>query len=322
MSYSNREGGCLIWPGHEGRATYDGRTDVFYVDSPRAAGSYEITVEAKLLLTDGDFSNRDRALLTTILVDNREQGDRWPIVTTDLLGKARSKSPTPVDQRGERLLQFISNQSDSLADAVEVKEESYGAYAWSESVEWGEVTYLLDYLEEMGWIQGQRSVARSFTGGLTVAGHGRLAEQRVNVDSSQVFVAMWFDDSMSEAFENGIEPAILEAGYVPLRIDQKEHVNKIDDEIISELRRSRFLVSDFTQGEDGARGGVYYEAGFAHGLDLPVIFTCRDDTVETLHFDTEHYNHIVWTTSMELREKLKNRILAVIGEGPEAHRSP
>ena len=31
MSYSNREGGCLIWPGHEGRATYDGRTDVFYV---------------------------------------------------------------------------------------------------------------------------------------------------------------------------------------------------------------------------------------------------------------------------------------------------
>ena len=99
---------------------------------------------------------------------------------------------------------------------------------------------MLDYLEEMGWIQGQRSVARSFTGGLTVAGHGRLAEQRVNVDSSQVFVAMWFDDSMSEAFENGIEPAILEAGYVPLRIDQKEHVNKIDDEIISELRRSRF----------------------------------------------------------------------------------
>ena len=244
------------------------------------------------------------------------------MVTTDLLQKARSKSPTPVDQRGERLLQFISNQLDSLADAVEVKEESYGAYAWSESVEWGEVTYLLDYLEEMGWIQGQRSVARSFTGGLTVAGHGRLAEQRVNVDSSQVFVAMWFDDSMSEAFENGIEPAILEAGYVPLRIDQKEHVNKIDDEIISELRRSRFLVSDFTQGEDGARGGVYYEAGFAHGLDLPVIFTCRDDTVETLHFDTNHYSHIVWSDPMDLREKLKNRILAVIGEGPEAHRSP
>ena len=67
---------------------------------------------------------------------------------------------------------------------------------------------------------------------------------------------------------------------------------------------------------------MYYEAGFAHGLDLPVIFTCRDDAVETLHFDTEHYNHIVWTTSMDLREGLRNRILAVIGEGPEARRVP
>ena len=40
--------------------------------------------------------------------------------------------------------------------------------------------------------------------------------------------------------------------------------------------------------------------------------------MEKLHFDTAHYNHIVWTTPEELREKLKTRILAVIGEGPES----
>ena len=133
---------------------------------------------------------------------------------------------------------------------------------------------------------------------------------------------MWFHESMAEAFEKGIKPAVEDAGYEPLRIDRKEHINKIDDEIIAEIRRSRFLVADFTHGEDGARGGVYYEAGFAHGLGIPFIFTCRDDTVETLHFDTNHYSHIVWSDPMDLREKLKNRILAVIGEGPEAHRSP
>ena len=133
---------------------------------------------------------------------------------------------------------------------------------------------------------------------------------------------MWFDDSMNDVLKNGIEPAIEDAGYKPVRIDRKEHINKIEDEIIAELRRSRFVVADFTHGDDGARGGVYYEAGFAHGLDLPVIFTCREDAVDTLHFDTEHYNHIVWITPEELREKLKNRILAVIGEGPENASSP
>ena len=66
------------------------------------------------------------------------------------------------------------------------------------------------------------------------------------------------------------------------------------DEIIAEIRRSRFLVADFTHGEDGARGGVYYEAGFANGLGIKVIHTCREDAVRTLHFDTSHINHIVW----------------------------
>ena len=155
-----------------------------------------------------------------------------------------------------------------------------------------------------------------FVGTVTVDGYGRIAEQVANIDSSQAFVAMWFDDSMNESFETGIKSAIEDAGYNPLRIDRKDHINKIDDEIIAELRRSRFVVADFTDGVGGARGGVYYEAGFAHGLNLPVIFTCRTDAVESLHFDTNHYSHIVWSTPAELREKLKTRILAVIGQGP------
>ena len=128
---------------------------------------------------------------------------------------------------------------------------------------------------------------------------------------------MWFDPSMDdEPFGSGIKPGITDAGYDPLRIDQKPNVNKIDDEIIAEIRRSRFLVADFTYGDNGARGGVYYEAGFAHGLGLPVIFSCRNDIIDNLHFDTRQYHHIVWETPDELRESLRNRILALIGEGP------
>ena len=94
---------------------------------------------------------------------------------------------------------------------------------------------------------------------------------------------------------------------------QKEHVNKIDDEIIAEIRRSRFLVADFTQGQDGARGGVYFEAGFAFGLGIPVIYTCRKDMIEKLAFDTRQYNHIFWECNEDLRRSLGNRIAATIG---------
>ena len=60
---------------------------------------------------------------------------------------------------------------------------------------------------------------------------------------------MWFDESMNDAYENGIEPGIRDAGYEALRIDRKEHSNKIDDEIIEEIRRSRFVVADLTHGK-------------------------------------------------------------------------
>lgn len=147
-------------------------------------------------------------------------------------------------------------------------------------------------------------------------GFSHIADQATNVDLAQAFVAMWFDPSMDDAYSQGIQPAIEEAGYKALRIDQKLHNNKIDDEIIAEIRRSKFLIADFTQGEDGARGGVYYEAGFAHGLGLKVIFTCREDAIEEVHFDTNHYNHVVWATPVELHKGVKDRILAEFGQGP------
>ena len=83
----------------------------------------------------------------------------------------------------------------------------------------------------------------------------------------------------------------------------------------------RFAVLDLlwltcTHGEGGARGGVYYEAGFAYGLKIPVIFTCREDMFDKIHFDTRQYNHIGWAEPDDLVEPLKQRILARIGEGP------
>ena len=123
---------------------------------------------------------------------------------------------------------------------------------------------------------------------------------------------------MNEAWNHGIFPAVRDAGYEPVRIDQKEHVNKIDDEIVAEIRRARFVVADFTQGDTGARGGVYYEAGFAQGLGIRVIFSCRKDRLEEVHFDTRQYNHIVWETPEDLRDQLAKRIAAVLGDGPNA----
>jgi nucleoside 2-deoxyribosyltransferase len=85
------------------------------------------------------------------------------------------------------------------------------------------------------------------------------------------------------------------------------------DKILGDIRMAPFVVADFT----GHRNGVYLEAGFARGLGLPVIHTCRSDELDNAHFDTAQLNHVVWTTPDELRSKLFHRIAGTIGLGPQ-----
>ncbi len=145
---------------------------------------------------------------------------------------------------------------------------------------------------------------------ITAAGWQRIEALRaVNRDSRQAFVAMWFDSSLDDAWTHGFKPGIERSKYFSaLRIDRKEHNNKIDDEIVAEVKRSGLLVADFT----GHRGGVYFEAGLAQGHGIPVIWTCREDAIKDAHFDTRQYSHILWKAPEDLVEALDRRIRATV----------
>lgn len=314
---------CRIWNiAASGDSLFD--RDMERINSPRAGGWYLITLEAITLLPQID--DRVKARLTTWLVDQRRLGVKCPEIDSNTITMAEEKRDLSVHERADRLLQYIGGQTVEIGDFFCFRPKDMfitAVAAWSESVSEREVDYLLNYLREQCWIE-RNEPPYTNEDILTVKGYVRLAElETANTDSTKGFVAMWFDESTNEAWEQGIKLGIEDAGYEAVRIDQKEHNNKIDDEIIAEIRRSRFIVADFTQGEKGARGGVYYEAGFAHGLGIEVIFTCRKDVLDNndIHFDTRQYNHIGWETPEELRKGLADRISAVIGDGPHKENS-
>ena len=333
---------CRIWGGDYSAVGHriPDPSKVVVTKSDRAGGGYIIPGSVGQHLYR--LEDEDTARLTTWFVDQRLQGNCRPIVTEEIVEYAVNRLRLPIHERADRLLRFLSKQTVVAGDAIllfqhsgEVPRDAFGspiypnmptnpaflaAMAWSESTSPDEISYLVDYLEEEGWVResfkGNNAILRSYEYRVTVSGHVRIAEETANADSSLAFVAMWFDDSVESAYYEGIAPAIQDCGFDAKRIDLDPTVDKIDDAIISEIRRSRFLVADFTHGEKGARGGVYYEAGFAQGLGIPVIFTCRKDMIDEIHFDTRQYAHIQWDTPCELRNSLRDRILARIGEGP------
>jgi hypothetical protein len=137
---------------------------------------------------------------------------------------------------------------------------------------------------------------------------------RPSVLFNQVFVAMSFDKQLLSAWSQGIEPAVRRAKFEPYRVDVQPHIDRIDSKIVSEIKNSRFLIADVTQ----QRPGVYFEAGYAIGLGLPVFWCVHDNDLKNVHFDTRQYNHVVWDTEAKLAEELYTRIAAVVGHGTAA----
>ncbi len=252
-------------------------------------------------------SQPDKAKLSGWVRDQNNLGD-IPNLSDERI-RHLIASPMPgIGERADRLLSYAIRNQQKLGDTFTVIDGALIAVTYSRDEH--ELDYLVQYLRDETLIKltGMGGITE-----ITPAGHMHYEElQARQPASAQGFVAMWFDPTMRDAYNDGFEVGVRDAGYDPLRVDQVEHVGKIDDEIISQIRRSRFVVADFT----GHRGGVYFEAGFALGLNLPVFWTCRQDQIDGLHFDIRQFKCIDWTEPPELAERLQKRIEAVIGAGP------
>lgn len=134
---------------------------------------------------------------------------------------------------------------------------------------------------------------------------------------NQIFVAMMFSEETVSVYEEVYKPIIQSLNYASMRIDEKQFNGSIIGEITSEITNSIALIADLT----GNRGGVYYEAGIARGLQLcnhpiKLILSCRRDFFDTerVHFDVSGDNIILYENNKDLRNKLTLRLQKVMCE--------
>lgn len=206
----------------------------------------------------------------------------------------------------DRSLLNIAAQIEHPAEQVFVEEEVKELFFSSDL---DRLMYVTDQLYKLGYITEMTSTNEWIN--IETKGWEKIdkLKRKPAGNTKQVFVAMWFDSTTKDYYDNGFVKAIEDGNkYKALRVDKLEHNNKICDQIIAEIKRSKFLVADFS----GERGGVYFEAGYAHGIGIPVIWTVHENWKDKLHFDTRQYNHIIYNDADELYKKLKARIQATI----------
>ncbi len=185
-----------------------------------------------------------------------------------------------------------------------------------------EFLYYLTSLSEKGLIELETQLADGRYVYCTISFNGFLYKielEKSGKNSNNCFVAMSFDDEdLKEIYEDCIYPLLKnELGFNPILIKDSHFKSDktINDAMIAEIKKSKFIIADFTK----QKRNVYFESGYAAGLGLKVIYTCKeeyfknkDDINKQSAFDTNHFPHIIWKNVDDLKKQLKNKIEAYI----------
>lgn len=274
--------------------------DIYSFNCP-CCENYLINRTAKALLENNNLSERQRANISGWLFENQNFE-----ITPEKIDWL-SAIPTPsFNERADKFILNLEKKTGYAGQGVSGASLQL-SYGWC--LNHSELAEILDYLVSTSRIRIHHGEYKIAPDGWA---HIETLKRR-GADSQQGFVAMWFDDKMKNIYDETISKGIEDAWYRPHKVDQREHNGKIDDEIIAQIRRSHFVVADFT----GHRGGVYFEAGFAKGLGLEVFWTCKEEDIKDLHFDIRQYNCIAWELDKlpDFRKKLSYKIESVLGRG-------
>lgn len=307
---------CPIWGTTAHKFPTNDRFYVFY--SARAGGYFAITMEAKnyLPLLDTDvkikLSRHICNLQYNIIKENLEEDCRRYMLNSKIIDSIKNDKFLSYTLKKEAFFKFLINEGVEIGVDFSLVSENVGLDKYDRRDRLLAATELengndkfVKFCRLLG-DEGLLKINDDFEIiKLTHKAYEYIEKlQTDHIDSKNAFVAMWFSDETKQFYNEGVEIALENCGYEkPFRVDKKHHINKIDDEIVAMIRKSRLVIVDMTCGtvkksddklEAIPRGGVYYEAGFAQGLDRPVIWTCNKDCLSHLHFDIRQYNMLRW----------------------------
>jgi hypothetical protein len=293
-----------------------GNADTFFGD-PMRANLYYNCKTCGTFLMNASFglvcSEEQRAMLSAYC---RRNPGIWVLISNSNFEELCTFVPryTPPEMI-DRLLQVLGERSTKLGKPSNF--DVMNDYPLIAANGWQEAKYLIGALIQKKYVLNDTAVPIGPSIVVTMDGWSRIEDLKTSGRShTQCFVAMAFRQETNAVWGSVIEPSIRGSGYKPFRIDREHHVNRIDDEIIAQIRRSRFMVADFTL----QRGGVYFEAGMMQGLGRNVIWMCHESELtpeKGLHFDIRQFNFLTYSEPNEdIKKRLYERILAIEGEGP------
>lgn len=139
----------------------------------------------------------------------------------------------------------------------------------------------------------------------------RIAKDAVSLaaralNSREVFVIMSFSksDKLEDAYDS-FETICKEFQYECIRIDNASLTERIIPQIFDRIKKSAFIIADLSE----PKPNVYYELGYAKGLNKQIIATACTGTV--LPFDVADIPTIFWENQRHLKDQLREKMVQI-----------
>ncbi len=226
---------------------------------------------------------------------------------------------TDLATKGEYLLKFLRRRSKTLAETMTFTPSDLAVGFCANKAE---LLFCLRYLAARGLIEedatgphkgAPQQAAGGLTYRLTPAGWAALDVPSAPQTPPTAVVALPPDKEADALWTQGFSAGVQAAGYTAVRIDDKEHANRITDAVIVELRRAACAVIDLT----GQNPLAYFEAGLVMGLGKRVFWTCEESEARDKRIALETRQFVVtpWTHDKlgDFARRLGERIEADLG---------
>lgn len=257
---------------------------------------------------------------TYLFVQRRPNQGLYPVDYEQII--ERNVLPNPSEQIDELIL-FLGKKSRTWGENIDLNWDKkdgvhYQLESWIGAINKENFNAVLDQATQLKLIStfSSPTLETSYIC-LQFAGWNyfhKLAKYQKN--SKQIFMAMQFNEEARNFVNTHLKPLTKKLGFDLKLLDEIiSEENLIDDKLRVEIKHSRLLVCDLTHGNQGA----YWEAGYAEGLDIPVLYICRHDVLKSKakgkkpHFDVDHQVIYSWEeNNTESIKKFKEQLEAKI----------
>lgn len=143
----------------------------------------------------------------------------------------------------------------------------------------------------------------------------KVSNFRVDSRQGRVFVVMQFSSPFMEIHDEVIKVVCEGFGLEAHRADETYGPGLIIADVTRDLAESEFVIAEITP----ANPNVYYELGYAHAINKPVILLA-DKNIEKLPFDVSGFRVLFYENSIlgrrKFEEGLRKHISAILQLDP------